>query len=97
MAFTMQVHQRDDKNSSLISKVRPYVRFNEKGQPPVFFQEGRYYSEDGKHINKPKKTCVWAVNSAENLSNKVKKEVGYVDEPKKRGPPTLEERARRGA
>ena len=84
MAFTMQVHQRDHKDPSVIAKVKPYVRFSERGETPVFLQDGRFHSEDGKHINNPK---AWALDSAENLSEKVKKEVKYEGELKKRGRP----------
>ena len=92
MAFTMHVHQRDPKDSSRIIKVKPYARFNKQGETPVFIQDGRFYTEGGKHINQPKEDRRWAFDAAEELSDKVKKEVGYVSEPKKRGAPTLAER-----
>lgn len=85
MAFTMKVHERDRANPSVIVKTRPYIRLAERDAVPHFLQDGKFYTEDGKHVNQPPE---WALKAAENLSDKAKKEVNYAGEPKKRGRPT---------
>lgn len=87
MAFTMRVHQRDAKDPANFTKIIPYMRFTKKGETPIFLQNGKFYWENGKHINDMTGENSWAFEGAEALSVKAKKEVDYTSEIKKRGRP----------
>lgn len=89
MGFSKTVHHRNSKNPSAFLKVTPYVLIRERDSLSYYLQDGRFYYEDGTHVNQPPE---WAIKAADDLSDKVKKQVNWVGEPKKRGRPPKQEK-----
>lgn len=87
MGFSKTVHHRDPRNPSVFTKVTPYALFRTEGSVSIYLQDGKFYYENGKHINDPPQ---WAIEQAENLSDVVKKQVGWQGIPAKRGRPPKE-------
>lgn len=76
MPLTLKTHERDRKNASIISKTHHYIRVSQREEVPLFFQDGDFYSEDGKVQSNPPP---WAVEQMNNLSKKAKTRVKYKD------------------
>lgn len=49
-AFTLQTHQWKPigKSTAVVDSVIPYRRISLAGQPPIYVQRGKCYSESGK-------------------------------------------------
>lgn len=76
MAFTLKTHERDRKNASIIAKTHHYIRVSMRDQVPLYFQDGDFYSEDGKVQTSPPD---WAIEQMNSLSKKAKATVKYKD------------------
>jgi hypothetical protein len=74
--FTARVHQKEKVPNSLetrLVRVVPYVRICIKQKPPVLIQNGVYFDDGGKEMEK---VPAWVVKEVAKLSPVVRDEVG---------------------
>lgn len=76
MTFTLRPHEyRTDKRTGkhMLVRALPYIRLRNGDEPPVFIQEGTFYTESGDKIETPP---AWVHSQLENVTDRAKREVG---------------------
>lgn len=78
MAFSLKTHEVKTRAGRTISvRSRPYARLTNGDAPPVYVQEGTFYSEGGEKYDP---VPDWVPEALEKITSKVRVEVG-LDEP----------------
>lgn len=75
--LTLRPHdwKRNKKGNSILVRTSAYVRLHQSGEPAIFVQGGRYFTDGGEEVMK---APPWVLEQIKTLTDTVKKEVGLV-------------------